>query len=86
MKGPVTLVIQADKSVTHGTLVELEDLARQGKLPPRTKPEELADFCYSIMQGGLIVSKVRRDVRPFEHSVKHALAYVRGLIQQPPAR
>jgi TetR/AcrR family transcriptional repressor of nem operon len=58
-----------------------EDLVRRKKLPPRARPEELADFCYSIMQGGLIVSKVRRDVTPFENSVKHALAYVRHLIR-----
>lgn len=43
MKGPVTLVIQADRSVTHGTLVELEELAgragiQRAVLTTRTNP------------------------------------------------
>ncbi len=59
-----------------------DGLAKEKKLPKGTHPRELSDFCYSIMQGGLVVSKVKKDVRPFEHSVKHALAYIKSLIEE----
>ena len=54
MEGPVTLVIQADKSVTHGTLVELEELAsragiRRAVLATRPNP---------------FVSQSRTSIRP----------------------
>jgi TetR/AcrR family transcriptional regulator, transcriptional repressor for nem operon len=56
-----------------------EAMRQKGGLPRSAQPESLADFCYTIMQGGLLVSKVRRDIAPFENSVKHALRYVKSL-------
>jgi len=54
-------------------------LRAQGKLKRSTDPEELADFCYTVMQGGLLVSKIERRSEPFENAVRHALAHVRSL-------
>jgi TetR/AcrR family transcriptional regulator, transcriptional repressor for nem operon len=56
-----------------------EAMRQKGELPRSAQPESLADFCYSIMQGGLLIAKVRRDITPFENSVKHALKYVKSL-------
>lgn len=53
----------------------------KGELPESADPSALADFCVSIMQGGLLVAKIKREVRPFEHSVTHALQYLRSLNQ-----
>ena len=50
-----------------------------GKLIKSTDPRSLTDFCYSIMQGGLIVAKIQRNSTPFENAVKHALHYINSL-------
>lgn len=49
------------------------------QLPAGTDPQALADFCFCIMQGGLLVGKVRREAEPFENSVSHALKYLKSL-------
>lgn len=54
-------------------------MRRKGNLPRSCDPETLADFCYTIMQGGLLVAKIRRDSTPFENAVNHALDHVRSL-------
>ncbi len=51
----------------------------QGKLKRSVDPEALADFCYAIMQGGLLVGKIERRTEPFQNAVRHALAHVRSL-------
>lgn len=56
-----------------------EESRRRERLAAKCDPEELADFCYAILQGGLVLSRVRRDVAPFERAVKHAIAYVWSL-------
>ena len=53
----------------------------RGDLAPQTDPQGLADFCFTIMQGGLLVSKIKRESAPFEHSVTHALQYLTSLRQ-----
>ena len=50
-----------------------------GKIKKSTDPKALTDFCYSIMQGGLLVAKIQRDIIPFENSVNHALQYINSL-------
>jgi TetR/AcrR family transcriptional regulator, transcriptional repressor for nem operon len=54
-------------------------LRAQGRLKRSVDPRALADFCFTIMQGGLLVGKVERRTEPFENAVRHALAYVRSL-------
>lgn len=51
----------------------------RGNLKDEADPEALTDFCYSIMQGGLILSKIQKDAGGFERSVSHALVYLRTL-------
>jgi AcrR family transcriptional regulator len=50
-----------------------------GELAPEAKPQELADFCISIMQGGMLLSKMRRDTEMFRNSSSQAIRYVRTL-------
>jgi len=54
-------------------------LKAKGKLKKSADPDALADFCFSIMQGGMITSKIRKETAPFEHAVSHAIAYLKSL-------
>ena len=54
-------------------------MKERGDLPPQTDPQGLADFCFTIMQGGLLVSKIKRESAPFENSVAHAMRYLHSL-------
>ena len=50
-----------------------------GELVATADPESLADFCISIMQGGMLLTKMQRATDMFEGAATHALAYVRSL-------
>lgn len=50
-----------------------------GELIAEAKPRELADFCIAIMQGGMLLSKMRRDTEMFKNSASQAIKYVRSL-------
>lgn len=50
-----------------------------GRLIKTASPRELADFCYTIIQGGLWMGKIERSPRLFESSLKHTLAYLKSL-------
>lgn len=54
-------------------------LKAKEEIPTSVGPDALADFCFTIMQGGLLVSKVQRESAPFENAVTHALAYLKSL-------
>ncbi len=43
------------------------------------RPEALADFCYTITQGGLWMAKIERSNKPFKNAVNQALAYLHSL-------
>jgi TetR/AcrR family transcriptional repressor of nem operon len=49
------------------------------QIKPGANPEALADFCISIMQGGMLLSKMRRDTRMFKNAAKEALTYIHSL-------
>ncbi len=51
----------------------------RGELPKLSDPEALADLCFSIQQGGLIISKVERDHTTFERSVTQILNLIKSL-------
>jgi TetR/AcrR family transcriptional repressor of nem operon len=57
-----------------------------GELEPSADPETLADFCISIMQGGMLLTKMQRATDMFEGAAAHALAYVRSLRRRPAVR
>ena len=50
-----------------------------GELRANIEPEELADFCISIMQGGMLLTKMKRNSDMFENAAKHARAYLKSL-------
>lgn len=50
-----------------------------GRMSKKASPKELADFCYTIIQGGLWMGKIERSSRLFESSLKHALIYLNSL-------
>lgn len=54
-------------------------LRAEGKLKRSVDPRALTDFCYAIMQGGLLVGKIERRTEPFQNAVRHALLHVRSL-------
>jgi TetR/AcrR family transcriptional repressor of nem operon len=54
-----------------------------GELVASADPETLADFCISIMQGGMLLTKMQRATDMFEGAAAHALAYLRSLRLRP---
>jgi AcrR family transcriptional regulator len=56
-----------------------KEMRRRGELHRKCDPQALADFCLTIMQGGLLLSKIQRNTAPFENAVQHALSYVKSL-------
>lgn len=65
---------------TKGSLADFFFMMKgRGELPADANPDTLADFCFTIMQGGLLVSKIKRESAPFENSVTHALSYLQSL-------
>jgi len=55
------------------------NLKARGELIDSVDPDELADFSFSIMQGGMVTSKIKKETIPFENSVTHALTYLKSL-------
>ena len=51
----------------------------KGLMQKDMRPEALADFCYTITQGGLWMAKIERTNKPFKNAVDNALAYLRSL-------
>jgi len=48
----------------------------KGELNSKTDPDALAKFCFTIMQGGLLVSKIERESETFESAARQALRYI----------
>ena len=65
---------------TKNTLSKLfHSLKAKGKLKKSADPDALADFCFSVMQGGMISSKIRKETTSFENAVNHTMAYLKSL-------
>lgn len=61
-------------------LVKLFDaLKSKQQLKRGVESHALADFCFTIMQGGMLISKVERNSAAFENAVDQALAHIRSL-------
>ncbi|MEZ6019870.1 MAG: TetR family transcriptional regulator C-terminal domain-containing protein [Planctomycetota bacterium] len=56
-----------------------------GELPEDTDCTALADTCLIVMQGGLLVSRIRKDSRPFRNAIAQVLAHIRSLRTYPTA-
>lgn len=50
-----------------------------GEMLPAADPDALAALCLTVMQGGMLLSKIRRDTKTFEQAAVQALAYIRSL-------
>jgi len=63
-----------------------QQLKGRNQLRAGCEPQALADFCFTVMQGGLLVGKVRRETAPFENSVHHAMQYLKHVTGNLPQR
>ena len=54
-----------------------------GELVASARPEELADLCISVMQGGMLLTKMTRNPGIFEGAAKQINAYVTSLRLAP---
>lgn len=52
-----------------------------GRMKKNAKPRALADFCYTLIQGGLWMSKAERYAEPFENALDTAMIYLKSLRQ-----
>jgi TetR/AcrR family transcriptional regulator, transcriptional repressor for nem operon len=62
-------------------LAFFESQKRQGRLRRGVVPGELADFCLTSIQGGMLLGKVMRDAGPVEHAVRQSMARIRDCMQ-----
>ncbi|MDH3974923.1 MAG: TetR/AcrR family transcriptional regulator [Deltaproteobacteria bacterium] len=53
-------------------------LADKGELKKGANPDEMANLCFVTMQGGMLISKVRKETHDFESSVAHVLNYLKS--------
>ena len=51
----------------------------RGEIRKSADPEALADFCYAIMQGGLILSKIQKDTLGLERAVVQAQQFSQNI-------
>jgi AcrR family transcriptional regulator len=54
-----------------------------GELDAAAKPLALADLCISVMQGGMLLTKIRRNPETFESASRQVLAYINSLRVRP---
>jgi TetR/AcrR family transcriptional repressor of nem operon len=54
-----------------------------GELDSSAKPDELADLCLSVMQGGMLLTKVTRNPKMFEGAARQVNGYVKSLRVTP---
>ena len=50
-----------------------------GELPRNSNPDELASLCLSVMEGGMLLTRITRSTAVFEQSAKQVVQYVRLL-------
>jgi TetR/AcrR family transcriptional repressor of nem operon len=55
----------------------------KGRLAKKANEEELADFSIVMIQGGMLMGKIKRDSRPVEMAVREGLAYLRRFAVSP---
>lgn len=56
-----------------------EQRKNAGELLKTADPEALADFCITIMQGGMLLTKIKRNSDMFENAACQARAYIKSL-------
>jgi TetR/AcrR family transcriptional repressor of nem operon len=53
-------------------------MKRRGDLGPESNPDELAICLLAALQGGMLLTRTTRDIRPLEVTLKTVLAHVRS--------
>lgn len=56
-----------------------DERKRTGELSTKVDTEALADFCITVMQGGMLLTKINRSSEMFENAASHARAYIKSL-------
>jgi TetR/AcrR family transcriptional regulator, transcriptional repressor for nem operon len=65
---------------SHGQLARFfAERRAAGELLAAADPDQLADLCLAVMQGGMLLTKVKRDTDMFENAAAQVRAYVRSL-------
>ena len=54
-----------------------------GRLTQDANEDEFADFCFTTIQGALLIGKIKRDIRPVEATVRQALTHL-NRYRKPP--
>lgn len=55
-----------------------DKMKAKGEIGPDADPDALADYCYSVMQGGLAISKMTGNTAAFERAVRQAMTHLTG--------
>jgi AcrR family transcriptional regulator len=50
----------------------------KGAIPPDAKEDVLADFCIAIVQGAMLMGKIKRSTQVVETTIREALNYIRN--------
>jgi AcrR family transcriptional regulator len=67
-------------SWSRGRLAQFFEERKNAKeLPAQVDPEALADFCIAVMQGGMLLTKIKRSSDMFENAADQAQAYIKSL-------
>jgi AcrR family transcriptional regulator len=56
----------------------------KGRLAEEAHEDSLADFCISVIQGAMLLGKVKRTSQPVETTVREALAHLKHYLTTPP--
>lgn len=57
-----------------------------GELSAETDPDALADLCMTVMEGGMLLSKITRNTGAFRNAAEQTVQYVRMLRVECPTR
>jgi hypothetical protein len=55
----------------------------KGRFVKKANEEELADFCITTIQGGMLLGKIKRDSRPVETAVRQGMIHLRRFAVSP---
>ena len=55
----------------------------KGRLVARTNAEELADFCIAMIQGAMLMGKIKRSSLTAESAAREAMAHLKGYKAKP---
>jgi len=50
----------------------------KGRLAKRADPDHMADFCIAVIQGAMLMGKIKRSSQTVETTVQEAIAHLKG--------